>query len=920
MMRSKETQENILFTIGPYQILESIGKGGMGEVYLAYDTTCGRKIALKRIREDLATHSQLYKRFLREAKLTSQLIHPAIIPIYSIHQEQDALYYTMPFVEGKTLKQIIKEARAQDPAKAEGNPVGRVPSLMRYFLSICQAVAYAHSRGILHRDLKLENVIIGKYGEVMILDWGLAKIIEGPDEDEDVTTLPEESVHTLHGKVVGTISYMAPERAFNGAASVQSDIFSLGVILYNMLTLSAPFRRGKLEQFRKTVGKEEFRDPAQVAPYRDVPRILTEIAQKCLERDPKRRYESVDALLRHLEIYMEGKSEWFVIQELDIARKRDWEFQENVFIAEHIAITRNADVTEWVNLMISKDSFSENIQLEATVKVGSNGHGLGFLLSLPEVEEREHINDGYCLWLGSDKDKSTKLLRSTVEVLRSPHVYLKRGVANTVKIQKVENNIYCYVNNVLQFSYISYLPLTGTHIGILSRDLDFEISPIKVGVGNLSINIKCLAVPDAFLAHKDFERALHEYRRIGYSFPGRAEGRDAMFRAGITLLEQAKTKKSPYEALTHYDLALDEFQKLHSTPGAPLEYLGKSLVYKAMQEFDEEIKCFEIAFRRYPKHPLLPLVKEQAVFRLHESSLKNRRATYNFALLIAEHMPQTVKKPPGKQLFQSLVKHWEPLPFFEEPARLDTLHISIVLAFWTAKPYVLEELLESKKGSKTVRCNALFALLELGCYDSVRKHAKKSEVFQALINQDENMLVQAAPSFLKSAGLLYLVDRYLTAEAPEKALLLLNRAEKDPLTSAQARLAHCYRIWSALLLKDFSLAEKLFAQNSQGLLTKESTLLPILYGCFLRATLGKEMSRPHLSNFLDVQHPRTWTLLAHYLFGKIGKDRRWESAAFLYEKRALYKQMGLYALCKGDLEKARYAKNQEKRCYYTEEA
>ena len=353
-------EKQVQFSLGNYQILKSIGKGGMGEVFLAYDTSCGRRIALKRIREDLLSHKQIHNRFLKEAHITSQLTHPAIIPIYSIHAEQNLAYYIMPFVEGETLKQVLRTARKQDKLGLKTSQSSSIPSLMRIFLSICQAVAYAHSKGVLHRDLKLENVIVGKYGEVIILDWGLAKLAKAVSTNEESFQEPilEKEAHPLHhitrlGKVVGTIAYMAPERALGQPASFQTDIYSLGAILYQMLTLRHPFRRGTLKEFRKAMSEEKLLDPIEVAPYRDVPRILSRIALKCLAVPLDQRYKMVDELIHDLETYLEGRSEWFQIAELQVNNKDDWEFQENVLIAEHAAVTRGTDISDWVNLMIS---------------------------------------------------------------------------------------------------------------------------------------------------------------------------------------------------------------------------------------------------------------------------------------------------------------------------------------------------------------------------------------------------------------------------------------------------------------------------------------------------------------------------------------------------------------------------------------
>lgn len=686
-----------------YQMLENIGKGGMGEVFLAFDTACGRKIALKKIRSDLLDHPQIRHRFLKEAHITCQLTHPAIIPIYSIQAAQLSAYYTMPFVEGETLKQIIRKTRQQEKKGEKLDHIGgSIPALMRIFITICQAVAYAHSKGVLHRDLKPENIIIGKYGEVLILDWGLAKYIHTsqPDEEEKPFSpsipQPKNVAITRLGKVVGTVAYMAPERALGQPATIQTDIYSLGVILYQLLTLKPPFKRGTLGEFRKSMAKEEWTDPVLAAPYRDVPRMLARVTERCLSRDPQERYNSVDQLIHDLENYLEGRSEWFHIAELHVKGKEDWEFQEHVLIAEHLAITRSPEETEWVNLMISRQSFTGNTRIETSVCLGEAGHGIGILLSIPEASARNTITDGYCLWLGSDQHRSTKLLRSNVEVMQAPDIFLKRHQWVRVRVEKIEKTIHFYLDDVLQFSYIAHLPVIGTHVGLLSRDADFQIEPLQVYVGSLNLTINCLAVPDAFLAHRDFAQALSEYRRIAYSFPDRAEGREAIFRAGLTFIEQAKGASDKANLL---DQALQEFEKLHGTPGGPLEYLGKALVYQTLNENEEEIKCFEIAYRRYPKHPLLPILQEQILSRMHEVSRQQRIATYHFLLLSVRHLPSSTIDTHTRRLFASLQKHWEPLPFIEEQLpKTSSSHymrrFAISLAFWLAKPYVLGEIID----------------------------------------------------------------------------------------------------------------------------------------------------------------------------------------------------------------------------------
>ncbi len=923
-----------------YQLLESIGKGGMGEVFLAFDTVCGRRIALKRIRSDLLEHPQIRHRFLKEAHITCQLTHPAIIPIYSIQAISLSAYYTMPFVEGETLKQIIRKTKQQEKKGEQIDHLGgSIPALMRVFISICQAVAYAHAKGVLHRDLKPENIIVGKYGEVLILDWGLAKYINSSTSEEEeeeasfhpTIPLPKNAEITRLGKVVGTVAYMAPERGLGQPATIQTDIYSLGVILYQLLTLKSPFKRGTLKEFRKQMTQEQWIDPVLVAPYRDVPRMLARVTERCLNINPQVRYQSVDELIRELENYLEGRSEWFLVAELDIKRKADWEFQEHVLIAEHVAITRVTEEAEWVNLMISRQSFTGNTQIETSVCLGENAHGIGILLSIPEASERTYINDGYCLWIGSDHHRSTKLLRSNVEVMHAPDIFLKRNQWTRLRIEKIDKTIHLYLDDVLQFSYIALLPLIGTHIGLLSRDANFEVEPLKVSVGSLNLTVNCLAVPDAFLAHRDFNQALSEYRRIAYSFPDRAEGREAIFRAGLTFIEQSKGVDNKAEFL---DQALQEFEKLHGTPGAPLEYLGKGLVYQTLNENEEEIKCFELAYRRYPRHPLLPILQEQILSRMHEVSRQQRLSTYHFILLTIRHFPASAIDTHTRRLFSSLQKHWEPLPFIEEPpfkiqSSIDTQRFAIPLAFWLAKPYILgeilDDLIQAEHPSFIEINNALSGLIELGSWEyaqqklqQIKEHssflAERSwkeieemiachqqpleEVFKNLFEHPYQKL-----EFSKMRTLLYAIDLALDRRQTELVHIAMQSLEHCEL-SFDARLRfNLRRIWAFLLEKNWQFAGDIMYAYPVELLSKESTPIHFLYGCWLQGTEGRDIAMVHFTGLLHVTYPRSWSLATHELIGDL-LQHGWFDKAFLWEKRQLYRQLALYYHCANDTQQS----------------
>ncbi len=929
-------EDNILFSIGTYQVFRSIGKGGMGEVFLAYDTTCGRRLALKKIRPDLIDFKKIHHRFLTEARITSQLTHPAIIPIYTIHEENGTIYYTMPFVEGKTLKQILHDTYKKEKKGEEAAHLGSIPSLMRIYIQVCQAIAYAHSNNVLHRDIKPENIIVGPFGEVFILDWGLAKIAHTPNEEEDLENQAGPEI-TRTGRVVGTVAFMAPERALGNPADFQTDIYALGVILYQILTLHLPFKREGLKEFRESMDKEILPDPAVIAPYRDVPDSLAHMVRKCLDKDPGDRYQTAQELIDDIENYIEGRFSWIPAAELNIHRKKDWEFQENVFLADHIAITRGAEESDWVSLMISKASYTDNIKFEATVKIGEKGQGIGILLSLPEASERIHLNEGYCLWLGSDLNKNTKLTRSAVEVIHAPEIYLQREVSYRLRIEKIDHNFSFYLNDTLQFSYISHLPLVGTHVGFIARDDNFAITTISISVGSQNIMVNCLAVPDAFLAHKDYHTALTEYRRIGESFRGRQEGREAIFRAGITLMEQAKANGDKQEL---FDLALEEFEKLHNTPGAPLEYLGKSLVYRALKEYEEEIKCFELAYRRYPNHPLLSVLQEQIIFRMHESSRLHRKATYYFILLAVQHLPKVIAGIHTKKLFKSLQKHWERLSFIEEdpeaPKTLQNADFGIQLAFWLGKPYVLTEFIQEqlKKANRSPKLivNALFSLIELGSWELAESEMRnclkrsrdkelkqKCHYLEPLFHYHQGLKPTFSPktSLNKDEERIYfhIMEDALTQRNTSLVYSIVDAIQNCPMSEETALNLDCTHIWAALLDKNWNLASDLLHRYTLEELHKETSLLHFLYGCWLHVTEGEEIAGIHFRGVLPVAFPRTFALFGHYMYGKLEDQQTWLDKAFLWEKRKLWQQMSLFYHCVGDEGQSKHYAEMERRVY-----
>ena len=229
-----------------YSLTRLHAEGGLGRVWLAHDSSLNRDVALKELRPQQASRSDACRRFLQEAQVTGQLEHPNIVPVYELGERPDGNqpFYTMRFIRGRTLRREVAAYHQRRGAGFDEPLIGR--RLLQAFVSICQAIAFAHSRGVIHRDLKPENIILGSFGEVLVLDWGLAKL-RGQSESVDVAVGPEiRSDETSAGQVLGTPAYMAPEQAAGQIAEIdeRTDIYGLGAILFEILAGRPPHQGG----------------------------------------------------------------------------------------------------------------------------------------------------------------------------------------------------------------------------------------------------------------------------------------------------------------------------------------------------------------------------------------------------------------------------------------------------------------------------------------------------------------------------------------------------------------------------------------------------------------------------------------------------------------------------------------------------
>jgi serine/threonine-protein kinase len=313
---------------GRYRVAARLGEGGMGVVHLVRDARIGREVAMKVAREAQPGSSGGQRpRFLREARVQGQLEHPAIVPVYDLGRDpQGAVYFTMKRVHGLTIEEILDGLRAGEPAVAAYSR----RKLLTAFGSVCLAVDYAHSRGVLHRDLKPGNVMLGDFGEVYLLDWGLAKLVgaaeeRAPDahEIDAAAAVAAAAVsaggeaRTESGAVMGTPGYMAPEQAMGAAdLDARADVYALGAMLFELLTLQRLHPADSTHaQLVSTLRGVEAR-PSLRAPEREVPPELEALLVQATALRPEDRTPSARALSEAIERFLDGDRDLALRREL----------------------------------------------------------------------------------------------------------------------------------------------------------------------------------------------------------------------------------------------------------------------------------------------------------------------------------------------------------------------------------------------------------------------------------------------------------------------------------------------------------------------------------------------------------------------------------------------------------------------------
>lgn len=563
-----------------YEVIREIGRGGMGFVYLCRDSELDRIVALKVMRQDKTRNSRPNdrQRFIREAVTTARLQHPGIPPVFSVRRTHDnQIYYAMKMIDGRPLDEILKALKADHPETVETFTNQRLVEILR---EVCKTLSYVHSKGFIHRDLKPSNIFVGDYGEVYVIDWGLTKKIEftpsdHDSEDEDSAILesisdqdtqeylqrnkivipPEDDDSlTLQGDMLGTPAYMPPEQTIrNHELTIQADIYSLGVILYRMLTLSLPVDARNLKTLVIAKREGNLLHPDQVAPDRDIPPELAAIAMQAMATHPEDRFDSVSEFSRALEFWLDGSSQFRRVDLPDFSpdvlkiypkeSEHHWSLSDQV-----IKVGLSGDRREGTTQLFLPKPFTGDLRLSMNLRVltpqkkedALQPFGIIFNSSEPGTEE---ATDHYCLRLAENNNNRLSLTKNESEIASNENHVFEPNKKNHLVIESDKDGLRVTVNSRLVLSCTDRSPLPGGWVGFQHHGQPVIYSKLMVMTRGLPLKTDTIAIPETLMAEGSYRAAQRHFLDIFGNHRHRYIGSWACYRAGVASYRQTKRRQ-----------------------------------------------------------------------------------------------------------------------------------------------------------------------------------------------------------------------------------------------------------------------------------------------------------------------------------------------------------------------------------------
>jgi serine/threonine protein kinase len=517
--------------IGGHEITGILGSGGMGKVYLAKEPVLGREVALKVLKRDIGDLLPM-QGLLNEAVVTGQLAHPGIVPIYQVGKDPaHGLWYTMKVVEGTSLADILADLREEDPAAVERYTL---PSLLDIFRRTCDAVAFAHHHLIVNRDLKPSNIMIGGFGEVLVMDWGLARVVDKNldsrrFETAGTTLLGEAGKDILKGSEVrmikGTPGYMSPEQALAKPAGPASDVYALGAILYQILTLRLPVDgRNVQELIQKTVAGQIV-PPDRRTGVRGVPKVLSQVAMKALSLAPEARFADAKELAREVEAYLDGRMPWQV-------REEGWQSVSGAWDTQQGKLRCGAGLKSKI---FHKYRLGGDVKFHATLSATKDAAvtDAAIWLAVPTTASP----GGYMFHVVTGDPGRVEFHRNGALVARRVGVALNPGIDHDLLVVREGPRVRFAVDGVTVLEHREVFPMRGDRVAVSSDATGVALAGVKLESHGPPLTLDFLALPDKVHAMGQVKDARALYREMAEAHSDRSEGVIARYKAAQCSIE-----------------------------------------------------------------------------------------------------------------------------------------------------------------------------------------------------------------------------------------------------------------------------------------------------------------------------------------------------------------------------------------------
>ncbi|PCJ62865.1 MAG: hypothetical protein COA79_01695 [Planctomycetota bacterium] len=615
-IKTADEMDSKKLEIDGQEIIERLASSSNGEVLLVKQKELDRVVALKRPLTPHLTEEQT-QAFKKEALITALLSHPGVVPLYSMGRGLDGrIYYTMKPIKGSSLKKILEKIKQKDPDTLANYSQQKLVDIL---LRAAETIAYAHSKDIVHLDIHPDNIIIGEFGEITVIDWG---------KGSHVADIKPSRSHENY--ISGAPNYKPPEY-FNDKAFLgkESDVYSLGVILYEMLTTDKPFERPNIKQTIEAIINDPLMDSANVSQQYSSDPLLTKICCDAMEKSKDLRITS-NQLAKRLSR--------FVLQEKDInthqfhttmnpIKEKDWE----VFMMGEWKLINGVwkATGDLENVLFWKTPVSGNLSFTCEAWLEGESHEMGIVCygkSLNESMKNSSRQDkykGYYFQFGADNNRFTKLSRHVSDIMASSKFKTEKKRKYILSISYQDGWLHCHIDDQLVFTYRELHPFRGNHIGFYTYHAGACFRPIQIQYQNAGLMIPAIRLPDINYANKRYDVAIQEYSEIIQNFPDRLECHEATFKKGLCLnrLDKIAEAKKIFESLENTVFEANALAEL-----AQLE------LPETLYDIKHKKGSYELAYQYY-KNLFDKFPESQARFRIFDSiNLFNKSDKSNYKI------------------------------------------------------------------------------------------------------------------------------------------------------------------------------------------------------------------------------------------------------------------------------------------------